>query len=90
MGMEEVIIFLRHIGRVLISSRSWSVRIIIRILLIMTIMIRKKYWKGYDAFAQTEEAVHYMEEHANGEKPFVLFLSWGPPHSPYEVVPEEF
>ena len=50
----------------------------------------KKYWKGYDAFAQTEEAVHYMEEHANGEKPFVLFLSWGPPHSPYEVVPEEF
>lgn len=50
----------------------------------------RKYREGYDAFAQTKEAVHYMEEHANEEKPFVLFLSWGPPHSPYEVVPEEF
>lgn len=50
----------------------------------------KKYWEGYDAFAQTDEAIRYMESRAGGEKPFILFLSWGPPHNPYEVVPEEF
>lgn len=51
---------------------------------------KKKYWKGYDAFDQTKEAIRYIEDHANEEKPFILFLSWGPPHSPYEVVPEEY
>lgn len=50
----------------------------------------KKFWNGYDAFDQTKEAIRYMEGHANGESPFVLFLSWGPPHSPYDAVPEEF
>lgn len=50
----------------------------------------KKLWNGYDAFDQTKEAVKYIERHAKKEKPFVLFLSWGPPHNPYEAVPKEY
>lgn len=45
-----------------------------------------KRWKGYDAFAQTEDACSYIQEHARDEKPFVLFLSFGPPHEPYDKV----
>jgi len=47
------------------------------------------FWEGYDAIAQTRAAQQYVREHAGG-KPFVLFLSWGPPHAPYETAPEEF
>lgn len=46
-------------------------------------------WNGYDAIAQTREAQRYIREET-GEKPFALFLSWGPPHNPYETAPEEF
>lgn len=45
-------------------------------------------WPGYDAIAQTHEAQGYIREHA-GRGPFALFLSWGPPHNPYETAPEE-
>ena len=45
-------------------------------------------WEGYDAIAQTEEAIDYIKEHK--DNPFVLFLSWGPPHEPYGTAPERF
>jgi arylsulfatase A-like enzyme len=47
----------------------------------------KLKWEGYDAIAQTKEAQRYIREHAKG-MPFVLFLSWGPPHSPYHTAPQ--
>lgn len=47
------------------------------------------YWKGYDAFAQTEDAVNYILE-ADKTRPYVLFLSWGPPHDPYDTAPEQY
>jgi len=47
-------------------------------------------WKGYDVIAQTADASHYIREHAGGHKPFCLFLSWGPPHNPYETAPEKY
>lgn len=50
----------------------------------------KKKWKGYDAIAQTRDVQRYIAEHAQGEKPFALFLSWGPPHDPYPTGPAEF
>jgi arylsulfatase A-like enzyme len=50
----------------------------------------KLTWKGYDAFAQTEDAKNYIKKHTNGPKPFLLLLAWGPPHSPYHTAPEEF
>ena len=46
-------------------------------------------WEGYDAAAQTCEAQNYIREHAS-KGPFALFLSWGPPHNPYETAPERF
>lgn len=49
-----------------------------------------KRWPGYDAFAQTDEAIGFVEAHAGKERPFLLFLSWGPPHDPYDTAPEEF
>lgn len=47
-------------------------------------------WEGYDAIAQTADAQEYIRGHANGDKPFFLFLSWGPPHAPYETAPERY
>jgi arylsulfatase A-like enzyme len=49
----------------------------------------KKIWPGYDADAQTAEAQQYIREHAARE-PFLLVLSWGPPHNPYNTAPEHF
>lgn len=48
----------------------------------------KQFWKRYDAEAQTEEACEYIKAHRDG--PFLLVLSWGPPHNPYETAPERF
>jgi len=47
-------------------------------------------WDGYDAIAQTEEARHYIQERRSGTQPFALFLSWGPPHNPYETAPQKY
>jgi arylsulfatase A-like enzyme len=49
----------------------------------------KLYWEGYDAIAQTRDAQRYICEHA-GDKPFLLMLSWGPPHAPYGTAPAEY
>jgi len=50
---------------------------------------KKLVWEGYDAIAQTREAQRYIREE-RGDGPFALFLSWGPPHNPYETAPEEY
>ena len=47
-------------------------------------------WEGYDAEAQTKDAIAYIERHSKGKNPFCLMLSWGPPHAPYKTAPEEF
>jgi len=49
----------------------------------------KLKWNGYDAIAQTREAQRYIRGHA-GAGPFALFLSWGPPHAPYQTAPEKY
>lgn len=45
-------------------------------------------WDGYDAIAQTREARQYIRDHAGGP-PFLLVLSWGPPHDPYGTAPQK-
>ena len=50
----------------------------------------KKYWKGYDAFAQTKDAQAYLEVKAKSGQPFVLVLAYGPPHFPVNQAPEEY
>lgn len=47
------------------------------------------HWKGYDAISQTDDAVEYIMT-ADKTKPYVLFLSWGPPHDPYDTAPEQY
>ncbi len=50
----------------------------------------KLQWEGYDAIAQTRDAQQYIASRARGKKPFLLMLSWGPPHNPYETAPAEY
>lgn len=49
----------------------------------------RRRWDGYDAAAQTAEAQTYIREQAK-RGPFLLMLSWGPPHDPYETAPARF
>jgi arylsulfatase A-like enzyme len=45
--------------------------------------------EGYQPELQADMAIDFMTEHAGGENPFFCYLSWGPPHLPYEA-PEEY
>ena len=49
----------------------------------------KHMWEGYDAIAQTRVAEQYIRDHATDD-PFLLVLSWGPPHNPYETAPQQY
>jgi arylsulfatase A-like enzyme len=49
-----------------------------------------KYWPGYDANSQTDDACGFIAREAASKQPFFLFLSLGPPHFPYETAPEPF
>lgn len=50
----------------------------------------KLFWDGYDAHAQAEDAINYIGEQAQKSNPFVLFVSMGPPHDPYQTAPEKY
>ncbi|MGK6352564.1 sulfatase family protein [Parapedobacter sp. DT-150] len=47
-------------------------------------------WEGYDAIAQTDDALSYLHGRAASDQPFFLFLSWGPPHEPYQTAPAAY
>lgn len=49
-----------------------------------------KYWEGYSAFAISEEAQSYIEDHAKEVDPFLLFVSLAGPHFPHATAPEEY
>lgn len=44
--------------------------------------------KGYEPDYQTDLAIEFLRE--KPDAPFFLFISWGPPHDPYQLVPEEY
>ncbi|WP_196221753.1 sulfatase family protein [Sphingobium sp. CAP-1] len=48
-----------------------------------------RYWPGYDAIAQTQDAVGYIQRASQTDQPFFLTLSLGPPHFPY-TAPERY
>ncbi|OGV86488.1 MAG: sulfatase [Lentisphaerae bacterium RIFOXYB12_FULL_60_10] len=50
----------------------------------------KRYWPGYDAEAQTADAQAYLRAHTHADKPFLLVVSWAPPHDPYGTAPDSF
>ena len=43
---------------------------------------------GYEPDFQTDQAIQYCRDHV--DEPFCLYMSWGPPHNPYEYVPERY
>jgi arylsulfatase A-like enzyme len=45
-------------------------------------------FEGYEPDEQTELTVRFIERHRND--PFALVVSFGPPHAPYEQVPDRF
>jgi len=49
----------------------------------------KRFWEGYDAFAQTQAAVEYLRQSARQREPFLLFVSYGPPHFPHQTAPPD-
>ena len=49
-----------------------------------------RMWDGYDAFAQSREAAETIRACAAADTPFLLMLSWGPPHFPLETAPPEY
>jgi arylsulfatase A-like enzyme len=50
----------------------------------------KLKWTEYDAFAQTRDAQEFLRGRAKSDRPFILFLAWGPPHDPYFSAPEKY
>jgi arylsulfatase A-like enzyme len=48
-----------------------------------------KTWEGYDAFAQTNDAVKYIQDYKS-QNPFFMIISLGPPHTPFQQAPDEF
>jgi arylsulfatase A-like enzyme len=50
----------------------------------------KRKWEGYDAIAQTRDVQEYIKARDENDKPFLMMLSWGPPHGPYGSAPEKY
>lgn len=44
----------------------------------------------WSAEYETDQALAYIQREKDAENPFALFLSYNPPHLPYELVPEEY
>ncbi|WP_025761373.1 sulfatase family protein [Dyadobacter tibetensis] len=51
---------------------------------------KKLKWEGYDVIAQTQDACSYISTQAKKRQPFVLFISLGAPHDPYQTAPDRF
>ncbi|MCB4412496.1 MULTISPECIES: sulfatase [unclassified Synechococcus] len=51
---------------------------------------KQKFWKGYDAIAQSRCAAKLIKKFAQNAQPFFLTVSWGPPHDPYHSAPQEY
>ena len=48
--------------------------------------------EGWSPVVETELAIAFMERHARerSSEPFALFVSWRPPHWPYQQYPDEY
>ena len=50
----------------------------------------KKFWDGYDAFAQTKDAREYIRQRSRQGRPFALMVAYGPPHFPHDTAPQAY
>ena len=39
---------------------------------------------------ETSKAIEYLRDVRDKERPFALYISWNPPHSPYDQVPQKY
>ena len=46
--------------------------------------------KGYESNYQTDLSIDFIERNYKSEKPWALYLSWGPPHNPYDTAPQKY
>lgn len=44
----------------------------------------------WSAEYETDKALEYLDRHRKDDNPFALFVSYNPPHLPYELVPERY
>ena len=44
----------------------------------------------WSAEYETDKAIEYMDQKKDADEPFALFVSYNPPHLPYELVPERY
>ena len=44
----------------------------------------------WSAEYETDKALEYMDSHRDKDEPFALFVSYNPPHLPYELVPDRY
>jgi arylsulfatase A-like enzyme len=51
---------------------------------------KKQIWKGYDVIAQTNDVINYVKKASTEPNPFLLFISIGSPHDPYQTAPEKY
>ena len=49
----------------------------------------KIFPEGWQPTRMTDEAVRFVEQQKGSEKPWLLVVSWNPPHPPYNPPPEE-
>ena len=49
----------------------------------------KNFWEGYGPYAETEDAISYIHQNAESDKPFLMVLAWGAPHFPHNSAPKE-
>jgi arylsulfatase A-like enzyme len=51
---------------------------------------REPVWfDGYEPDGQTDLACKYLSDRTSADKPFFLAVSWGPPHCPYHLAPDD-
>ncbi|MFG0250109.1 MAG: sulfatase, partial [Phycisphaeraceae bacterium JB051] len=46
--------------------------------------------EGYEPEIQTNIALDYLESRREKNTPFCMVVSWGPPHDPYDQVPQKY
>src|SRR5260370_42342995 len=49
-----------------------------------------RYWPGYGAIAQTDDACAFIARQAKAREAYSLVLSLGPPHFPYATAPARY
>ena len=50
----------------------------------------KKQWGQYGPYAETQDAISYIQQNAGSDQPILMVLAWGAPHFPHATGPKEF